>query len=569
MAPQWPELGCGVGLRSEHYSTVLQNHPSMDWFEAVSENFMNTGGRPLSILERVRENYPIVLHGVAMSIGSVDPLNQKYLESLKTLVDRIQPELVSDHLCWSGAAGEYLHDLLPLPFTEDSIRHVVNRVDRVQNFLGREILLENVSTYVTFKHSEMPEWEFLKQVALQSGCGILLDINNIYVNSVNHQFNPLDYLLAIPGELVGQFHLAGHTNMGKFLFDTHAADVIDEVWTLYRQALSLWGKVSTLIEWDENIPSFERLSQEAEKAREIYRQAEPKKQAAAEAKKQGTTETKAVPAVSLEEAQHWMLERIQPPARRKESRLSKNLLNAQGGDPGIERMSVYAGGYLARTHNAMAETYEAVQFVLGEHAFIHLCEDFIQKYNTPDYRLTEVGKELDDYLRTGHPLTVKYPYLADLAELEWRINQAFHAFLEPSFDSAVLQGVDESILGKMKIIFQPCVYLVESDWPVLDIWQCRKQNREDLDRVRLQNSSQKILIGRRDTQIRTEILDTPQYRLIKSLMSGNSLENACEAMDISDDTDLPVAEWFSGWVRDGLISCIDLVYADMRPRSNG
>ncbi len=266
----WPILGCGVGLRTEHYDVITREWPRMDWFEAISENFMDSGGRPLQTLDAIRQRYPVALHGVSLSIGSTDPLDSQYLQRLKALADRIEPAIVSDHLCWTGVDGENLHDLLPLPFTEEAIRHIAGRVQQVQEFLGRRILLENVSTYVTYAHSTMPEWEFLTQVAQRSGCGMLLDLNNIYVNAYNHQFDPYDFLRHIPGELVGQFHLAGHTNMGSFLFDSHSRPVIDEVWQLYRTALQRWGQVTTLIEWDEDIPPFPRLAQEADRARAIY-----------------------------------------------------------------------------------------------------------------------------------------------------------------------------------------------------------------------------------------------------------------------------------------------------------
>ena len=270
MSRAWPTLGCGVGLRTEHYDVITRDWPPVDWVEAISENFMDSGGRPLRILEAVRRRYPVALHGVSLSIGSTDPLDRRYLSRLKALVDRIDPAIVSDHLCWTGVAGENLHDLLPLPFTEEAIRHVAGRVEEAQAYLGRRLLLENVSTYVTYRHSTMPEWQFLTEVAERSGCGILLDLNNIYVNAYNHQFDPADYLRQIPGELVGQCHLAGHTDMGAYLFDTHSRPVIEAVWDLYRQALRRWGPVTTLIEWDEDIPPFPVLAEEAEKARAIY-----------------------------------------------------------------------------------------------------------------------------------------------------------------------------------------------------------------------------------------------------------------------------------------------------------
>jgi hypothetical protein len=242
----------------------------MDWFEAISENYMDSGGRPLHILEEVRRRYPVALHGVSLSIGSTDPLDRQYLARLKALADRIEPAIVSDHLCWTGVEGEQLHDLLPLPFTEEAVRHVAGRVDQVQTLLGRRILLENVSAYVTAREADMPEWAFLRAVAERSGCGILLDLNNVYVNAYNHQFDPADYLRALPADLIGQFHLAGHTAREGFLFDTHNRPVIDEVWALYREALHRFGPVTTLIEWDADLPPFERLAEEAMRARAIY-----------------------------------------------------------------------------------------------------------------------------------------------------------------------------------------------------------------------------------------------------------------------------------------------------------
>ena len=262
-------LGHGVGLRRDHFDRVLAGPARVDWFEAISENFMVAGGRPLDVLTRVRERYPIVLHGVSLSIGSVDPLDEAYLDRLDALAKRFEPAWVSDHLCWTGVGGHQAHDLLPLPYTVQALDHVVGRVLRVQERLGRPIVLENVSSYVAYAHSAMPEWEFLAEVARRSGCGILLDINNIYVSSKNHRFDPRAYLQGVPKEAVRQFHLAGHSNKGTFLLDTHDHPVIDEVWDLYRDAVRRFGPVATLVEWDDRIPEFERLEQESIRARGI------------------------------------------------------------------------------------------------------------------------------------------------------------------------------------------------------------------------------------------------------------------------------------------------------------
>lgn len=263
----WPRLGFGVGLRAEHYEEVLGGPTGVDWFEAISENYSETGGRPLWILEQVRRDHPIALHGVALSIGSTDPLDHFYLDRLAALVERIEPALITDHLCWTGVGGQSLYDLLPLPYTEESLRHVVERVGRVQDRLQRRILLENPSTYLAFAHSRVTEWEFLAELAERADCGILLDVNNIYVSAKNLGFDPVEYLQAIPPARVGQMHLAGFTDMGSYLFDTHSAPVHEDVWQLYRLAARLFPNAATLVEWDADIPPFERLCAEAERAR--------------------------------------------------------------------------------------------------------------------------------------------------------------------------------------------------------------------------------------------------------------------------------------------------------------
>ena len=260
-------LGHGVGLRSQHYNRVLDAPTSIDWFEVISENFMIKGGRPLQVLDQVRRDYPVVLHGVSLSIGSSDPLDKRYLEALAKLIHRVEPAWVSDHLCWTGVGGHNAHDLLPLPYTEEALLHTVQRVIAVQDFLGRQIALENVSTYLSFAGSTLSEWEFLAELAERADCGILLDVNNIYVSAANHGFDAATYLAGIPRDRVWQIHLAGHTDHGSHLLDTHSRPVCDPVWSLYRRALQRFGSVASLVEWDEDIPAWEVLEAECERAK--------------------------------------------------------------------------------------------------------------------------------------------------------------------------------------------------------------------------------------------------------------------------------------------------------------
>jgi uncharacterized protein (UPF0276 family) len=259
-------IGHGIGLRTSHFGELLAAPPPVDFVEAISENFMARGGRPLAVLEKVRGDVRVVLHGVSLSIGSVDPLSEPYLDALDGLARRVEPEWISDHLSWGSSGGRYVHDLLPLPYTEEALAHVVSRVVRVQERLGRQILLENPSSYLAFREATVPEWEFLAEVARRADCGLLLDVNNVYVSARNHGFDPLRYLDALPADRIGQVHLAGHSSEGRYLLDTHDHPVPDAVWELHREALRRFGAVSTLVEWDDRIPPLARVVAESRRA---------------------------------------------------------------------------------------------------------------------------------------------------------------------------------------------------------------------------------------------------------------------------------------------------------------
>lgn len=270
-----PSLGFGLGVRPAHYEALLGEHlGAVSWLEALTENYLVPGGKPLHYLERLRAHYPVVLHGVSMSIGSVDPLDLDYLDSVRALASRIEASWVSDHLCWTGIDGANLHDLLPLPYTEEALRHVTRRIEEAQHRLQRRLVVENVSSYLTYRSSEMTEWEFLKELAERADCLLLVDINNVYVSSVNHGFDPHAYLAHLPPARVQQFHLAGHRNCGTHLIDTHDEPVCEEVWALYAHALARFGERSTMIERDDNIPELPALLAELDRARRIAKQAQ-------------------------------------------------------------------------------------------------------------------------------------------------------------------------------------------------------------------------------------------------------------------------------------------------------
>ncbi|NCN27462.1 DUF692 domain-containing protein [bacterium] len=277
-------LGFGLGLRPPHYKQVLSGESKANWFEVISENFLGfsdtaVGGSSLKRLLKIRENYPIVLHGVSMSIGGSDPMNMSYLKKLKQLIEIVEPEWVSDHLCWTGVHGRNLHDLLPLPYTKETLQHVSTRILQVQDYLQRPMVIENVSSYVEFKESTMSEWKFVAELAKTSNCGLLCDINNIFVSAHNHQNNPRDYIDTLPAEHIVQYHLAGPSKKGDLFIDTHSGPMMPEAWKIYEYALEKIGHRSTMIEWDSKIPSLQRLEAELDKARILFnRMQKPRKE---------------------------------------------------------------------------------------------------------------------------------------------------------------------------------------------------------------------------------------------------------------------------------------------------
>ncbi len=264
-----PYLGFGLGLRPQHYSEILDGNPAVDWFEIISENYMVPGGRPLAMLEKIRARYPIVMHGVSLSVASTAPLDLDYLAGLKRLIARVEPKWVSDHLCWTGVHGYNLHDLLPVPYTREALDHAVARVHKVQELLGRQLTIENVSSYVCYGHTEMTEWEFLTELTRRTGCWLLFDVNNVFVGAFNHGYDPLEFIHGVPKEPVVQFHLAGHSDMGTYIIDTHDHPIRTEVWDLYRAAVEHFGPVSAMIERDANIPPLSEVVAELDRARAI------------------------------------------------------------------------------------------------------------------------------------------------------------------------------------------------------------------------------------------------------------------------------------------------------------
>ncbi len=263
-----PNPGLGLGLRSKHFSYILERNPAVDWFEVISENFMDSAGRPRHVLRQLAERYPVVMHGVSLSIGSTDPLNRQYLTKLKSLAEEVKPLWISDHLCWTGVNSLNTHDLLPVVLNEESLKHICSRINQIQDFLERPVVFENPSTYLTFKQSTIAEWDFLRYMTEETGCGLLLDVNNVYVSGFNNDFDPVHYIDQLPHDKIVQMHIAGHQHCGTHIIDTHDRNVVQDVWKLFAQAWQLTGGVATLLEWDSNIPDFEAYQAELLKAKQ-------------------------------------------------------------------------------------------------------------------------------------------------------------------------------------------------------------------------------------------------------------------------------------------------------------
>jgi uncharacterized protein (UPF0276 family) len=265
----FPNPGLGLGLRNQHFDYILKHRPQVDWFEIISENFMDSGGKPRFMLRQIAEHYPLVMHGVSLSIGSTDPLNFEYLRRLKDLAAEFKPLWVSDHLCWTGVQTLNSHDLLPVPLNEESLKHICERINTVQNFMGRKMVFENPSTYLSFTNSTLTEHDFLRMMHEETGCGLLLDVNNVYVSAFNNGFDARDYINHIPPSAIVQMHIAGHQHCGDYIIDTHDSKVVNDVWALFAQAWQLTGGVATLLEWDNHIPDFPAYHDELLKARQF------------------------------------------------------------------------------------------------------------------------------------------------------------------------------------------------------------------------------------------------------------------------------------------------------------
>ena len=545
-----PFLGFGLGLRIPHYQHILETKPAVDWFEIISENFMDTDGRPKRKLAEFRERYPIVMHGVAMSIGTADPLNSEYLHKLKALKNWLKPAWISDHLCWTGIAHKNSHDLLPVPYTTEALQHIIKRIKDVQDFLECPIALENPSTYLEFKASELSEAEFIAEMVKGSGCNLLLDVNNVYVTCFNHRLDPKQYLDTLPLDHVIQIHLSGHSNMGTHIIDTHDDHVVDEVWQLYKYVAHKAGRpINTMIEWDDNIPEFPVLFAELEKA----------KAAAKDAPNYG-------PLPDLATAHPPYRANIQTSLPAAQTQMQDAILRgfdianepdawikAKENFSATDQLDVYINGYRFRLYNVTAEDYPVLKHALGKEKFEQLVDNFVNQIHSTHFNIARYSWQLPEFL-LGH--AVHTPFAYELAELEAAIAELHDSAETTALTPEHLAGLSPE--GLMETILHPraALQLFEFTYPVNAYYKAVKEGENPTLPAPHKTH---LAVFRHDDIVWRMDIEEQEYTLLQYLFSdmniGTALEKTQSELSLSDD-ELPpkLFSWFSRWQRNGLLA---------------
>ena len=540
-ADMYLPLGFGLGLRSQHYSYILEHKPNIDWFEIISENFMDTDGKPKRNLERVKEIYPIVMHGVSLSIGTVDVLNSDYLKKLKTLKDWLKPAWISDHLCWTGIAHRNTHDLLPIPYTDEALKHIIKRIKNVQDYLECPIALENPSTYLEFKHSQISEAEFIAIMAQESGCHLLLDINNVYVTCYNHKLDVKAYIDALPLDKVIQIHLAGHNNKGTYIIDTHDNYVDDAVWNLYKYVIQKTNRIpNTMIEWDDKIPDFEVLSAELNKARiathdlqnyilpDLYTNPIIYNQ---------------TPVISLADTQHLVQNTII-----SGNKINNNLdewIRIKPDFSPQKQIDIYINAYRYRLYDVIAEDYPVLKAYLGNDIFHDLIWGFVNNQYSDNFNIARLALKLPNFLHHTMPKNI---FAYELCLLETRIVYVADLLETPALELHHLDGITPEILMDINLYPRKALELMRFTYPVNNYYQS-VMNQENIKKPRKKVTF--LVIFRHDDVMWRMPLEKIEYDLLKQLFNGVKIG---DALNILDDSIAPkVSEYFSRWIRNGIL----------------
>ena len=542
MDSSFPYLGFGLGLRAKHYPYIFENRPSIDWFEIISENFMESEGRPKHNLQRVMENYRIVMHGVSMSIGTVDPLNSEYLRKLKKLIDWVKPAWVSDHLCWTGVAHGNTHDLLPLPYTEESLRHVVSKIRQVQDYLGQRIALENPSTYLEFKSSHMPEAEFIARMADEADCMLLLDVNNVYVSCFNHRLDPQIYLDSLALNRVMQIHLSGHSNMGTHIIDTHDDYVVDEVWNLYKYVVYKSGRIpNTMIEWDDKIPEFPVLAAELEKAKRAAVSAHTFQLPVI-----NTVDKTAAPDFkqNLAEEQGRMQKAIIQ-GKEFDSRPEMWIVAKDKFSP-RKQLDVYVNAYSARLFDVTAEDYPVLRHYLGDDEFDSVITSFVDSVASDHFNIARYALKLPAFLAAERP---KDKFAYELCLLETALSDLIDAPDTDALTFDQLSSLTPESLMNMRLFPRAALRLFAFAFDVESYYRAVKE--ED-------NSPPPALaacylaVFRHEDVVWRMRLEEDEFNLLEGIFGGLNVGDALETLPPNYAE--KVSSYFARWMLNGLLA---------------
>lgn len=573
-----PSPGFGLGLRTPHYPDFLaqtQRFTGLDWLEIITDNFLVDGGKPLVMLERIRRDYPMAMHGVAMSLGAPGGADVAYLKRVKALADRVQPLWVSDHLCWIGPGPEQLYDLYPLPYTDEAARHVIQSIRQAQDILQRRLVLENVSSYIAFNTSACSEWQFLSHIAQEADCLLLVDVNNIFVSSVNHGFNALDYLDGLPANRVQQIHLAGHTDRGDHIIDTHDHPVAAPVWQLYREACQRFGAVATMIERDDHIPPLNTLLDELAVARRtanevLYATAlvSSSSYASSHGKDQNQNHKIGLQCSTDEHSGLSKLQRnlstyILNPAALHEATLARALLSESKVDAGntsntvdtnstgqaAQRLGIYHHAYRARMAEVLADSFAKINLYMGSDAFEAEATAFAVAHPPLTRRLGRYGADLPNFLAERY---AHNPELFELAQLDWDLRECFDGPDIPALDAAsAASDVAQSWLTRSAPL-HPSVRLRKLSTNAVQLWKAIDDDHEVPAPVTLE-VPRTLLVWRKGLQPHFQTLDAAPAQFIACLSEGQSIWQTCEALpELAAPEALGSwlqAWWAEGWLR--------------------
>ena len=545
-----PNPGFGLGLRTTHYPDFQRQRQPLEWLEVITDNFLVEGGRPLQMLDFIRRDYPVVMHGVAMSLGSADGLNLAYVQQVKQLAQRIEPLWVSDHLCWSGLGRTVLHDLNPLPYTDEAARRLIDHIIQAQDLLQRRLVVENVSSYVSFAHSGATEWEFLSHVAQEADCLLLVDVNNIYVSAFNHGFDPLDYLNALPVHRVQQIHLAGHSRNPTHIIDTHDHPVCPEVWDVYAAACRRFGAVATMIERDDHIPPLPELLAELEQARAIA-QANVGGVVMSSVAKPSQLHTVAAQGPALLALQtDWVASVLQDTLPEEAPTLLS--LAQSGSDTAYDRLGIYHRAYRLRLCEVLRDSFAKTSAYMGELFDQHASEFAVSQ--PPALRnLGRYGATLPAFLQHTYP---DNPELAELAQLDWDLRSRFDGADALAATLDALQPNDEDNIACLTMTspLHPSVVLRNSHSNAVKLWRAIDDDTEGPE-VQLDDSGAGLVVWRWDLQPHFMRLDAAQYRFMQALAEGSSIQDAAQSFADTEVLSTPevLGAWLQSWLGQGVL----------------